>query len=132
MVDDPIENSVRAWVIVGAAFLSTFTVFGVAYSFGVLLEPIEREFGSSRASLSLLFSIATFVYFLLGVVTGLIADRVGPRKVLFVGALVMSVGLLLTSRLTRLCLGFFTYGMGVGVGVSCGDVRMFAVVGGMF
>ena len=132
MVDDPIDNSVRAWVIDGAAFLSTFTVFGVAYSFGVLLEPIEREFGSSRASLSLLFSIATFVYFLLGVVTGLIADRVGPRKVLFVGALVMSVGLLLTSRMTRLWIGYITYGLGVGVGVACGYVPMVAVVGGWF
>jgi len=44
----------------------------------------------------------------------------------------MGVGLILTSMIDRLWLGYLTYGIGVGVGVACAYVPMVAVVGGWF
>jgi MFS family permease len=44
----------------------------------------------------------------------------------------MGLGLILTSFVDRLWLGYLTYGVGVGVGVACGYVPMLAAVGGWF
>ncbi len=125
-------DSPRAWVVLGAAFVSTFTVFGLAYSFGAFFKPMAEEFGAGRGATSAVFSITAFLYFLLSSVTGYIADRLGPRPVVAAGAVVMGIGLALTSRIDRLWLGYLTYGCGVGVGVACAYVPMVAAVGGWF
>lgn len=131
-MDARIDTSARAWTVVAAAFGAMFTVFGVAYSFGVFFDPMAREFGSGRAAAAAVFALTGFVYFSLGVVSGPVVDRVGPRRVLVVGAIAMSSGLLLTSRVHTLWAGYLTYWIGVGIGVACGHVPMVAVVGGWF
>ncbi|MCC6434086.1 MAG: MFS transporter [Acidimicrobiales bacterium] len=60
------------------------------------------------------------------------ADRIGPRPVLAVGAVFMVAGLLATSRVAALWLGYLTYAVGVGIGVACAYVPMVAAVGGWF
>jgi MFS family permease len=121
-----------AWLIVFAAFLSMFTLFGVAYSFGAFVNPISAEFRSSRAAISAVFSITAFVYFLFGSITGHLADRFGPRPVIVASALLMGTGLMLTSRIHGLWMSYLTYGLGVGAGVACGYVPMVAAVSGWF
>ena len=79
-----------------------------------------------------MFSITVLVWCLLGPVTGHLSDRFGPRIVVATGAIVMGLGLALTSMIDRLWLGYLTYGIGVGVGVACAYVPMVAVVGGWF
>lgn len=120
------------WPTVAATFLSTFTVFGVAYSFGAFFKPMADEFGSDRGATALFFSITTFLYFAFGVITGRVADRVGPRPVLAVGTVCLVAGLLATSRVQTLWAGYLTYAIGVGIGVACAYVPMVAAVGGWF
>ncbi len=127
MIDGP-----RGWWVVASAFLSMFTVFGVAYSFGSFFGPMADEFGSDRGGTALFFAITTFAYFALGVVSGHVADRRGPRPVLLFGAGALVIGLLLTARVDSIWLGYLTYGLGVGIGVACGYVPMVAAVGGWF
>jgi MFS family permease len=122
----------RAWVNVGAAFAAMFTVFGVAYSFGAFFTPMADEFDASRSATSAVFSITAFAYFSLGLITGRVVDRRGPKPVLVTGAVALAAGLLLTSYVDRLWLGYVTYGAGVGIAVACGYVPMVAVVGGWF
>jgi MFS family permease len=125
-------DSPRAWVTVSAGFLSCFTLFGVAYSFGAFFKPMAAEFGATREATSAIFSITSCLYFLLGPVTGYLTDRFGPRPVVTAGALVMGTGLVLTSRIPALWYAYFTYGLGVGIGVSCCYVPLLAVVAGWF
>ena len=125
-------DSATGWLVVFATMLSTFAVFGVAYSFGAFFTTIREEFGVSNSEVALLFSLTTFLYFILGVVTGRLADRFGPRPVLLVGAVIMVAALLITSRVTEIWIGYITYGVGVGIGVACAYVPMVAVVGGWF
>lgn len=127
-----VVDSKRAWRTVVAGFTSMFAVFGVAYSFGAFFGPMGDELGSGRGATSLVFSITAFLWFSLGAVSGPAVDRFGPRPVLLTGAAVMGVGLLLTSRVDSIVVGYATYGVGVGVGVACGYVPMVAVVGGWF
>ena len=129
---DPTTDSAAGWLVAAATFLSTFTVFGVAYSFGAFFGPMAEEFGSDRSATALFFAITTFLYFALGVISGRIADVHGPRPVLLFGAVCLFVGLLATSRVQSIWLGYVTYGLGVGIGVACAYVPMVAAVGGWF
>jgi MFS family permease len=107
-------------------------VFGVAYSFGAFFTPMAAEFHSGSGATSIFFSITAFLWFTLGVVSGRASDRFGTRWVMAVGAVVMGAGLVLTSFVHQLWLGYLTYGIGVGVGTACGYVPMVAVVGSWF
>lgn len=118
--------------MVAVAFVSSFTVYGIAYSFGPFFKPMAMEFGAGRSATSAVFSITAFLYFMLGPLSGHLSDRFGPRVVVAAGALAMGTGLVLTSLIDRLWLGYLTYGAGVGIGVACGYLPMIAVVGGWF
>lgn len=125
-------DSARGWVAASGATLSLFTVFGVAYSFGAFFTAMSEEFDASKGSTALLFGLANFVYFTGGVFTGRLADRIGPRPLAMGAAVLLAVGLLLTSLVENLWVGYLTYGLGVGGAVACGYVPMVAMVGGWF
>jgi len=107
-------------------------VFGVAYSFGAFFAPMAAEFHAGSGATSVIFSITGFLWFTLGAVSGWAGDRFGTKRVMAVGALVMGTGLVLTSFVHQLWLGYLTYGVGVGVGTACGYVPMVAAVGSWF
>ena len=122
----------RRFGLVAAAFASMFTVFGVAYSFGAFFNPMAKELGSGNGATAAVFAITAFLWFSLGAVTGPLADRIGPRRVVAAGAVFLSGGLFLTSLVHQIWLGYLTYGIGVGIGTACGYVPMVAAVGGWF
>ncbi len=125
-------DSSTGWLVATATFISTFTVFGVAYSFGAFFRPMADEFGADRSTVALVFAVTTLLYFGLGVVSGNAADRYGPRPVLIVGGVALVGGLVVTSQVESIIAGYVTYGLGVGIGVACGYVPMVACVGAWF
>jgi MFS family permease len=125
-------DPVRGWVTVAAAFVSMTVVFGVAYSFGAFFAPMATEFGTGSGATSGVFGVTAGCWFLLGSVSGRLADRYGPRPVLLVGAVALAAGLLVTAAAPQLWVGYVGYGLGVGVAVACGYVPMVAAVGGWF
>jgi MFS family permease len=125
-------DSPRSWAMCAAAFASMFAVFGVAYSFGAFFDSMSAEFDAGSGLTSLFFSLTTFLYFTLGLFTGRWSDRIGPRRVLLVGACSLGIGLLATAAAPSLWVGLLTYSVGVGIAVACGYVPMVAVVGGWF
>jgi MFS family permease len=92
------RDSPHAWRLVIAAFLSTFTLFGINYSFGAFFRPMAAEFGANREAISAVFSLTAFCYFMLGPITGHLADRFGPRLVVTIGAVAIGVGLVATAQ----------------------------------
>jgi MFS family permease len=138
-VESPTRSAARntvdspyAWIMTVAAFITCFVAFGVVYSFGAFFKPIAAEFGATRADILAVFSITAAIYSLLGLATGTLADRYGPRVVVLIGAIAMGAGLLTTATIDRLWVGYVSYGLGVGVGVACVYVPMLALVGGWF
>lgn len=106
------------WVVVAAAFLVMFTGFGAAYSFPAFFEPLSRDFGASRATVSLVFSAAGFLYFALGAISGRLADRIGPRPVVGFGLACVGFGMIAVSFADSLTAIVIFYGIGIGVGVG--------------
>ena len=115
------------WVVVGA-FVCMMTGYAVAYSFAAFFGVLEVEFGARRGETALVFSISAFLYFLLGLPAGLIADRTGPRPVVVSGLLLIAVGLVVAARATSLGQVYLGYGLGVGVGIGFSYVPSVAAV----
>lgn len=110
------------WVVVAAAFMVTFVGFGSAYTFGSFVEALQQEFGASRGAVSLVFSIAGFLYFGLGVISGPLADRWGARRLAVCGMLLAGLGFVLASQAGTIVQVYAAYGLGIGLGVGCAYV----------
>ncbi|MQA81822.1 MAG: MFS transporter [Streptosporangiales bacterium] len=122
----------QAWIILAAAFAAMFSAFGIAYSYGAVVESLRADLGVGRAAGATLFSVASFAYFGLGGITGAAADRFGPRRVLLVGALAMGAGLVVTAQADSIGVALAGYGLGVGIAVACAYVPMLALVSGWY
>ncbi len=107
-----------AWVVVWGAFFSMAVIFGVAYSFAAFFESFAAELAAQRADVALVFGLCGLVYFVLGVVGGMLADRFGPRRVCGAGMLCIAAGLVATSLAQSMATVTLTYGVGIGVGIA--------------
>ena len=112
------EEDSYGWVVVASAFALMTVGFAAAYSFAAFFHAFESEFGASRAHISLVFSVAAFLWFLLGAPGGMAADRFGPRRVAVVGIICLVVGLWMASRAQSLGVLYVSYSVGVGLGVG--------------
>src|SRR5215813_3714720 len=83
------------WLVVAGVFAVTFVGFGSAYCFSAFIESLQKEFSASRGAVSLVFSLAGFLYFSLGVVSGPLADRWSARGLAIAGMLLTGLGLCL-------------------------------------
>jgi MFS family permease len=118
----------HGWFVVAAAFAVTFVGFGSAYTFSAFVEPLQRDFGASRGSVSLVFSLAGFLYFGLGIISGPLADRFGSRPLAVAGMIVTGLGLAAASAAQSLPQVYVAYGLGVGLGVGCAYVPAIGAV----
>jgi len=116
------------WWVVSAAFAITFLGFGSAYTFSAFLEQLQHDFGASRGSVSLVFSLAGFLYFGLGIISGPLADRFGSRLLAVIGMVLLGGGLALASAARNLVEVYAAYGLGVGLGCGCAYVPAIGAV----
>lgn len=99
------------------------------YAFGIFFKPISGEFGWSRAATAGAFSMSNLEGGIEGVVVGPLIDRLGPRKVIVAGTILMSLGLLLLSRIDSLLAFYVAYVllMGIGYNAAFHDATIAAV-----
>ncbi|NQW17147.1 MAG: MFS transporter [Chloroflexi bacterium] len=104
------------WNIALVAFLSTGISVGMTgYAFGAFVEPLEDEFGWTRAQVN--WGVAlSFVSGVVAPIVGRLMDRVGARPVMVVSLLIMSTGFLLRSSMDNLW-QFYLYSAVVYVGM---------------
>jgi MFS family permease len=111
-------ESRRAWVVVWATFVCLAVIFGVSYSFAAFFEIFAKEFSAQRADVSWIFGLCGLVYFVLGALGGVLADRWGPRLVCMAGMGFIALGLFLTSLAQNLGTVYLSYGLLVGLGIA--------------
>lgn len=116
------------WFVVAAAFAVTLVGFGSAYTFSAFVAPLQSEFAASRGSVSLVFSLAGFLYFGLGVLSGPLADRWGARSLAVAGMVLIGLGLALAGMARTLTEVYIAYGLGVGLGVGLSYVPVLGTV----
>jgi len=116
------------WVVVAASFLVNMIADGVTFSFGVLFDKLEEEFGESKAVTAGVVSLFHAVPLLSGPVASALTDRYGCRKVTIVGAILASVGFLLSAFTHHIALLYITFGLISGFGLSLCYVAAVVIV----
>ena len=97
--------------------------FAIRASFGVFQLPIANEFGWLRAEFSLAIAIQNLAWGIGQPIFGAIAERVGDKKAIVLGALFYAAGLVLSSfavtpeahQMLEILVGFGIAGTGFGV-----------------
>ncbi|MGZ6039649.1 MAG: MFS transporter [Phenylobacterium sp.] len=120
------------WIIVAAGGLLGCVAMGAMFSLPVVLLPMARATGWSVTGVSTAMTIGFLTMALGGMAWGGLSDRIGPRRVVLIGAVVLAASLLLASRMTSLLAFQLIFGIGVGGAASAIFAPMMAAVTGWF
>ncbi len=120
------------WVVVGAGALMGCVAMGAMFSLAVFLQPMAAATGWSRTGISTAMTLAFLSMGIAAFGWGALTDRFGPRLVVLAGAVLMGLGLALSSRATSLL--EFQVVCGVIVGIAAGAIiaPMMATTTGWF
>ena len=108
-----------AWVVAAVTFIALLGAAGFRATPGVLIVPLQNEFGWNRAVIALAVSINLILFGLTGPFAAALMDRFGLRAVT-VGALVtVATGALLTTVMSSPWQLYLLWGVVVGLGTGC-------------
>jgi MFS family permease len=107
-----------AWIIVAVMFVALLISAGMRAMPGVLILPLESEFGWDRASITLAVSINLLLFGMSGPIVGRLMDRQGPRVVAICAVTLMSLGALGTTVMTQVWQLDLLWGFVVGAGAG--------------
>lgn len=107
-----------AWIIVPVTFIALLTSAGVRTAPGVIIKPLEAEFGWDRGSISLAVAVSLFAFGFGAPLGGTLIDRFGPRKLLIGGLALIALGLAPLLALTDLWQLHIFWGLVVGIGTG--------------
>ena len=116
------------WYILAAAFVILFFNAGARFSISVMFKPIAAEFGWNRSTVSFAFFIQMVVYAVSLSVAGQIYDRYGPKWVIILSTLFLSVGYMAISLINSLWQFLVFYGVIAAVGLGGTSVPIFAAL----
>jgi MFS family permease len=106
----PTGSKGGAWVITLAAAAILMVTMGARQSLGLFISPLKGSTGLGITTISLAFAIAQLMWGIIQPVSGAVADRYGPAKILIAGLVLLAIGMALTPFMTS----------GVGLIVSLG------------
>jgi MFS family permease len=120
------------YVVVAACFSIQVIVWGLVNTFGVFFKPLITEFGWSRATISGASSLASLLIGLVGIIAGVLNDRIGPRLVMAACGLFFGLGYALLSQINAIWQLYLFYGVLVGIGACATDVVLLSTIARWF
>ena len=116
------------WIVVGITFLTLIVAAGIRSTPGVLIVPLEQEFGWNRATISLAVSINLFLYGLCGPFAAAFMERFGMRRVMVIALSVVVVAIGLTPFMQAPWQLNLLWGVGVGLSTGATATVLSAIV----
>ena len=108
-----------AWIVAAVTFIALMGAAGFRATPGVLIVPLQHEFGWNRAVISVAVSINLILFGLTGPFAAALMDRFGLR-VVTVGALItVATGAFLTTVMNAPWELYLLWGVVVGLGTGC-------------
>ncbi|MFO1057308.1 MAG: MFS transporter [Dongiaceae bacterium] len=117
-----------AWIVAGLTFLTLLAAAGLRASPGVLIVPLEQEFGWSRATISAAVSLNLVLYGLMGPFSAALLDSLGVRLTISLALLLVAIGLSLTTLMTAPWQLVLLWGVVVGAGTGMAALALAATV----
>ena len=109
-----------AWVIAGLVFVVGLITAGVRAAPGVLIVPLENEFGWSRATISFAISVNLLLYGAIGPFAAAIMDRFGVRRTMCLSMTATGAAVALSPLMHEAWQLVLLWGVVVGLG--CGFI----------
>ncbi len=99
------------WVVVAVAFVTVAIATNARTAFSLLFPPLLDEFGWDRGMTAAGFSIGLVSAMLYAPLIGAAMDRLGPRLLIPLGAILMALGFALTTKITAPWQYYLTIGL---------------------
>jgi MFS family permease len=106
------------WVVVAVSFITMSLVSPIGTMFQLFYHALEDEFHWSHGSISGIYGLHQFLNGAISPLVGYLLDRFGPRRVMPIGALIIGLGLALSSQITALWQLYVTFGVVAAFGVA--------------
>lgn len=107
-----------AWIVAGVVFITLLGAAGFRSTPGVLIVPLQDEFGWSRATISAAISVNLLLFGFMAPFAAALMQRFGVRRVSVAALITISIGVLLTTAMTAPWQLVLTWGVIVGLGTG--------------
>jgi MFS family permease len=122
------RNIHYGWVIAAVTFLTMLVTAGAMGAPGVLIVPLEREFGWDNAQISSALALRLLLFGLFGPFAAAFMNRFGLRRVMISAAALIIAGLLASLMMTRVWQLIVLWGFVVGIGTGLTAIVLAATV----
>ncbi len=112
------RNIHYGWAVIAATFLTMLATAGAMGSAGVMIGPLQQEFGWSNADISSALAVRLVLYGLMGPFAAAFMNRFGVRKVVTAALIMISVGLLGSLLMREVWQLVLLWGVIVGLGTG--------------
>ena len=114
----PTRTPSPAVMLVCASLILTLSL-GIRHSFGLFLQPMSMDNGWGREVFGFAVALQNLMWGVTQPFTGMLADRFGAGRVLFVGGLLYALGLVFMAISTTAVGLTLALGILIGLGMSC-------------
>jgi len=122
------RNIHYGWVVVAVTFLAMLVTAGAMGAPGVLIVPLEREFGWDNAQISTALALRLLLFGLFGPFAAAFMNRFGVRRVTLCALTLITAGLLASLAMTRVWQLVLLWGVVVGIGTGLTAIVLAATV----
>jgi len=106
------------WTVLTAGFIGFWGHGYYSHGFSALFKPIASELGFSRTVTSVAASIGRFEGGFEAPLVGWLTDRFGPKWIVFTGAFLIGLSLILMNFIDSLWAFYLVWGVALGTGVN--------------
>lgn len=106
------------WVVVGVSFLAMLATSGAVGAPGVLIGPLQKEFGWSAADISVSFAVRLMLFGLMGPFSAALLNRFGLRNIVTLALLIVAGAVWGSFHMTQLWQLTLFWGALVGIGTG--------------
>lgn len=121
------------WIIVLVGILFMSLAYGVRYSFSVIFTSLLDQFQWSRDATAAMLSFHMLSYGVFAPIAGALVDRIGPKKTMTLGAIMLAFGAYSSSLGSKLWHYYLSFGLCTGAGLGLiGTVPFTRIVSNWF
>nr|USU33983.1 MFS transporter [Methylobacterium sp. OTU13CASTA1] len=106
------------WVVVAVTFLTMLVTAGAVGAPGVLILPLQKEFGWDTATISSALAIRLVLFGLMGPFAAALMNRYGPRRVVLTALSLIAGGLVASLWMSQVWHLILLWGVVVGIGTG--------------
>src|SRR5215470_2172873 len=115
----PPRSARHSWVLLGASFVTFMVSSACMQSYTVFLVAFIEAFGWSRGESSIAYSVSQLIGGVTSPLVGVLVDRLGPRRLVLIGGVLLALGLLASSFVHALWQVILLYGIIMTLGANC-------------